>query len=75
MKTIIAILLITLMSCSHKVLTYDVNKVNLSESITLDKAPYHQEVISPTRGIKVKVDIKNTSDTARKFIITVKEVE
>lgn len=62
-------------SCATKqAKEYDSNKVTLSNTATIQPHDrYYQSVNVPTRGIKALVDISNQSDTAKVFIVEIKE--
>lgn len=79
MKKLITILGVTLVmvSCKEeKQYEFDNFATSLIDTTIVDKGfPYYKKIQSPTRGVFIELEIKNSNDTAKKFEVSIKEIK
>jgi hypothetical protein len=76
MKYIFIILTFLVLSCSHSKLEINKNPLVIEDTVILDarQKDWFTAQQNPSRGM-VKVSIDNYTDSAKKFVILVKEVK
>jgi len=77
-KIILAAIMIVAFSCTPKPenLEYDATPIYLNDTVNIAPGDmYWQQIYVPTRKLKAEVRITNDSDTAKHFIVNVKETK